>query len=50
MSAPQTLQDLLDDVLLDAFLDVASMAVADQGVEIHQWLRDEKWRQRAVGR
>ena len=46
MNAPQTLQDLLDAVLLDAFLDVASAAVAEQGVEIHQWLRDEKWRQR----
>lgn len=45
-----TLQDLLDQVLLDAMLEVASQAVADQGVEIHQWLRDEKWRQpREVG-
>ena len=42
-----TLQDILDQVLLDTFLDVASMAVADQGVEIHQWLRghlpNHKW-------
>jgi hypothetical protein len=41
-----TLQELFDQVLLDAVVDVASMAVADQGVEIHQWLRDEKWRSR----
>jgi hypothetical protein len=44
MSAPATLQDLFDAVLLDAFVDVVSTAVADQGVEIHQWLRDEKAR------
>jgi hypothetical protein len=44
MSAPRTLQDLFDDVLLDAFMEVVSAAIADQGVEIHQWLRDEKAR------
>jgi hypothetical protein len=44
MSAPATLQDLFDAVLLDAFMEVVSMAVAEQGVEIHQWLRDEKAR------
>jgi hypothetical protein len=46
MTTPTTLQDLLDAVLLDAFMLVASGAVADQGIEIHQWLRDEKWRHR----
>jgi hypothetical protein len=46
MSEPRTLQDLFDAVLLDTFVDVASMAVAEQGVEIHQWLRDEKARGR----
>jgi hypothetical protein len=46
MSEPRTLQDLFDAVLLDAFVDIASLAVAEQGVEIHQWLRDEKARHR----
>jgi hypothetical protein len=41
-----TLQDVFDQALLDAIVEVASTAVADQGVEIHQWLRDEKWRSR----
>jgi hypothetical protein len=46
MSTAATLQDLLDDVLFDTFLFVVSTAVAEQGVEIHQWLRDEKARRR----
>jgi hypothetical protein len=44
MPEPRTLQDLFDAVLLDAFVEVVSAAVADQGVEIHQWLRDEQAR------
>jgi len=46
MSEARTLQDLFDDILLDTFMEVVSMAVAEQGVEIHQWLRDEKARRR----
>jgi hypothetical protein len=48
MSALLTLQDLFDAVLLESFLEVVSVAVAEQGVEIHQWLRDEKARRREV--
>jgi hypothetical protein len=44
MDKPQTLQDLFDAVLLESFLAVACAAVADQGVEMHQWLRDEQAR------
>lgn len=38
------MQDLIDDVLLASFIEVVSAVVAEQGVEIHQWLRDEKYR------
>jgi hypothetical protein len=44
MAEPRTLQDLFDAVLLSAFVEVVSAAVAEQGVEIHQWRRDEKAR------
>jgi hypothetical protein len=40
VSEPVTLLDIWREVLIE----VTCQAVADQGVEIHQWLRDEKAR------
>jgi len=43
-----TLQGMFDAAVLEALLEEVCTAVANQGVEIHQWLRDEKARRGAV--
>lgn len=45
----KTIQDAWEDALVAALIDEASARVAAQGVEIHQWLRDEKARKQASG-
>ena len=39
-----TLQDLLEQMVLETLIDETCALVAAQGVEIHQWKADEKKR------